>query len=607
MEAWQPHPATGSGTPLEQSLVVNPEKATTGIRGLDAITGGGLPRGRTSLIEGGPGAGKTVAALQSLVHAAGVLNEPGVFVTFEESASRIVSNASCFGWDLARLQSDRLFFLDAQPQYDLVKSGAVDLGGLLAGLDAKVREINARRVVFDSIDVVLHLLDDATAERRELYRLHDWLLARGLTGLITCKAALAGTLHQTTEFLQFMVDCAMVLEHRLVQGVSQRSLRVRKYRGSAFDENEAAFVIGAAGLEVASVNAASPAHAPVTQERVSSGVPRLDTMLHGGYFRGASVLLTGVPGTAKTTLCGAFAQAACERGEASVFVSFDSGTDEVVRNLRSVGLRLDRFLPRGTSTGLLRMVYLRAVVGSAETQLLYIQSVVRQHGARCLVIDPMSALAKDGNAGTGHGVAERLIDWVKVEGITLMCSSLLDNGVPERETTPLQISTIADTWINLHYQVHGGERNRGLSIVKSRGTAHSNQVRELLLSDAGVTLADAYAAGGEVLMGTLRWEREQAEAAERQAAELKEQQDRDALLAEEAELVARMGELQRQIDDRRQSLQSLAHEAALRQAAATSAAQSRQSRRGADAVPPATGTTRTHSGKPVKPRKPALP
>jgi circadian clock protein KaiC len=562
-------------------------KAATGIRGLDASTGGGLPQGRTTLVEGGPGSGKTVLALQSLVHAARALGEPAIFVAFEEDSASIVANASRFGWDLEQLKSDRLFFLDARPSHDLVSSGGIDLDGLLAGLDAKVREIGARRIAIDAIDVVLHLLDDAAAERRELYRLHDWLLARGLTAVITCKSGAAGAGRQANDFLQFMGECALVLEHRVVDGVSQRSLRVRKYRGSGFNENESPLVIGAGGMEVASIDSSNQAHALVTSERVSCGVPRLDTMLGGGIFRGASVLLTGAPGTAKTTLCGAFAQAACERGEPTVYVSFDSAADEVVRNLRSVGLRLDRYLPRGRRPGLLRMAYLRAVVGSAETQLLEIQALARAHGARCVVVDPVSALAKLGQGHSGHGVAERLIDWAKIEGITLMCSSLLDGSAPEQESTPLQISTIADTWIHLHYQVRGGERNRGLSIVKSRGTAHSNQVRELLLSDGDITLADAYAAGGEVLMGTLRWEREQADAAAARAAELQEQQARIRLLAEESELQARLNELQRQIDIRRVSLQALGHDGVKRRAVASGDVQSRRSRRGADAEAPA--------------------
>ena len=231
-------------------------------------------------------------------------------------------------------------------------------------------------------------------------------------------------------------------------------------------------------------------------------------MLGGGYYRGASVLITGFSGTAKTTLSGAFAEAACRRGERTLFVSFDSDSTEVIRNLASVGIRLDRYVKNGC----LRMISARTITGSAETYLVRIKTLAKEHGARCLVIDPVSTWSKSGNDLTAQSVAERLIDWSKADGITLVCTSLLDEMSSRTEGgSPLQISTLADTWIHLNYLVQAGERNRGLSIIKSRGTAHSNQVRELILSDAGVTLADTYTAGGEVLMGTMRWEKERAE------------------------------------------------------------------------------------------------
>jgi len=281
-----------------------------------------------------------------------------------------------------------------------------------------------------------------------------------------------------------------------------------------------------------------------TQERVSSGVARLDTMLGGGYYRGASVLITGFPGTAKTTLSGAFAEAACRRGERTMFFSFDSDGAEVMRNLSSVGIRLDRY----TKSGLVRMVSARTISGSAETLLVRIKTLAREHQSRCVVIDPVSTLAKVGNELTAHGVAERLIDWSKANGTTLVCTSLLDelNGQLEGGT-PLQISTIADTWIHLNYLVQAGERNRGLSIIKSRGTSHSNQVRELILSDAGVTLADIYTAGGEVLMGTMRYEKESAERVAKEVAEVAGKLKRVSLDAEEAVLEVRAKSLQTEL------------------------------------------------------------
>jgi circadian clock protein KaiC len=274
-------------------------------------------------------------------------------------------------------------------------------------------------------------------------------------------------------------------------------------------------------------------------------VKRLDTMLGGGYYRGASVLITGFPGTAKTTLSGAFTEAACARGERTMFVSFDSDGAEIIRNLASVNIQLDRF----ARSGLLQMVSARTITGSAETLLVRIKAMVEAHKARCLVIDPVSTLSKAGNELTAHGVAERLIDWTKAEGITLVCTSLLDemSGQVDGGTTPLQISTLADTWIHLNYLVQAGERNRGMSIVKSRGTAHSNQVRELILSDSGVTLADIFTAGGEVLMGTMRWEKESAERVANEVAEVAGRLKGVTLDAEEAVLEARAKSVQTEL------------------------------------------------------------
>jgi circadian clock protein KaiC len=522
-------------------------KAPTGIEGFDDITRGGLPRGRTTLLVGGPGSGKTLFGLRFLVHGARECSEPGIFVAFEEKSQRIVSNAKAFGWDLPELMRGKLFFLDAQPAPDLIQSGSFDIAGMLAALGAQSKAMGARRIVFDAIDILLALLPDAAARTREIYRLHDWLLTNELTGLITAKAGSEDTNASEPQpfgVMHFMVDCAVVLNHRVSLGVSQRNLRVLKYRGSGFDENESPFVIGNRGFDVAVAHTKARRDTLVSHERVSSGVKRLDTMLGGGYYRGASILITGFPGTAKTTLSGAFAEAACRRRERTMVFSFDSDGGEVVRNLSSVGIKLDRY----AKSGVLRVISARTISGSAETLLVRIKALAHEHNARCVVIDPVSTLAKVGNELTAHSVAERLIDWAKAEGITLVCTSLLDEMDGQLESgTPLQISTIADTWIHLNYLVQAGERNRGLSIVKSRGTAHSNQVRELILSDAGVTLADIYTAGGEVLMGTLRWEKESAERVARELADVASQLKRVSLDAEEAVLEVRAKSLQTEL------------------------------------------------------------
>jgi circadian clock protein KaiC len=521
------------------------KRTPSGIAGFDEITGGGLPKGRSTLLGGGAGSGKTIFALQFLVHGARDYKEPGIFVAFEESPKRILVNLQGFSWNVAELQAKRkLFFLDAQPAADMVQAGDFDLSGLLAVSGAQAKAMGARRIVFDALDIVLSLLPDAAARRRELYRLHEWLLSSGLTGIITAKAGGEDSGSQPFGILQFMVDCAVILNHRVALGVSQRNLRVLKYRGSGFDENESPFVIGRTGFDVAIAHASKRTDGKVSHERVTSGVKRLDTMLGGGYYRAASVLITGFPGTAKTTLSGTFAEAACRRGERTMFVSFDSDGAEVIRNLTSVGIRLDRCVKDGS----LKMISARTITGSAETLLVRIKSLAIEHRTRCLVIDPVSALATAGNELTAHGVVDRLIDWAKADGITLICTSLIDetsNG--KTINTPLQISTLADTWIHLNYLVQAGERNRGLSIIKSRGTSHSNQVRELILGASGVTLADIYTAGGDVLMGTLRWEKEGAERLANEVADVQGQLRRVTLDAEEGELQVRLKSLQTEL------------------------------------------------------------
>ncbi len=506
------------------------------------MTGGGLPVGRTTLIEGGPGSGKTVFALQSLVNGAVGQGEPGIFVAFEESAPQLVANAESFGWALPSIGADRLFLIDAQPDPNLIPSGSFDFGGLLAALGAKADAMGARRIVFDAIDIVLALMNDPASIRREMYRLHNWLLKRDMTAMITSKQtedAMPASALPPLDFLQFMVDCSVRLSHDIVDGVSQRAIRVRKYRGSGFEPNPTPIVIGSNGIDVAYTDPTAPRRAPVSAERIQSGVPGLDTMLGGGYFRGASVLITGAPGTAKTTLCGAFAEAACRRGENTLFVSFDSDVQEIIRNLVSVGIDLKS----PVDAGLLRLETMRALEGNAETHLMRIRTIAEMHDAQCIVIDPLSALSKSGNRGAAPSVAERLIDWSKARGLTVLCSSLLAEDDLITAGTPLQISTIADTWINLSYLVTAGERNRALSIIKSRGTEHSNQVRELVLSANGLSLTDVYTADGAVLMGTQRWKRERDDTLALKARRAAADHEERRLEAESAELMAQIEQL----------------------------------------------------------------
>jgi circadian clock protein KaiC len=565
------------------SSLVALKKAPSGIAGLDEITGGGLPRGRTTLLLGGPGSGKTVFALQYLVNGARIYRESGIFVAFEETSKSIVANARSFDWKLSQLQPKKLLFVDAQPKFDLVQTGDFDLCGMLAGLGLQATQMKARRIVFDALDIVLGLLPDMAARRREIHRLHNWLVDRGLTCIFTLKGTADESNSITDQpygFVQFMVDCSVILNHSVVAGVSQRNMRVQKYRGSSFDENESPFVIGDGGFDVAIVRTLGRADAKVTDERVSSGIKRLDTMLGGGYYRAACVLITGFPGTAKTTLSGAFAEAACRRGERTLFVSFDSDGTEVIRNLASVGIRLERHL----KSGLLRMVSARTIVGSAEMSLVRIKAIAAEHQARCLVIDPVSALSNSSKELAAHGMGQRLIDWSKADRITLVCTSLLNEVFGHSETdAPLHISTLADTWIHLSYVVQAGERNRGMSIIKSRGTAHSNQVRELILSNTGVTLADIFTAGGEVLMGTMRWEKESAERVADEVAEVAAKLKLVALDAQQAELEVRLKAVQTELVAKQLEKTLLARATASRKAVILHGSERMRELRGGDA------------------------
>ncbi len=523
----------------------------TGIQGFDEITDGGLPRGRTTLVLGGPGCGKTVFALQALVDGAVQAKEAGVFVAFEESTRQIIANAATFGWDLPALEKKKLFFLDARLSPDVVKAGEFDLVGMLNVLHAKAKAINAKRIVFDGIDVLLSLLDDPVLERREIYRIRDWLAQTGLTGIITQKV---GGLQadQHYGFLQFMVDCVVVLRHEVVDGTAFRNLRVKKYRGSGFAADEFPIALTSQGMQLTN-RGPTELQYEVTDERISSGLPRLDNMLRGGYHRGTNVLISGAPGTAKSTLAGLFASAACARGERTLYVSFDEGAAQIVRNLRSVGINL---APHQKS-GLLKIYSTRTRGPNIEDQFSDLRARVRAHNPRCLVIDPLSALSTKVAHLASADATQQFLDYLKGEGITVVNTSLMD-GLSTDEATATGISTIADTWIHVSYVVQDGERNRALTIVKSRGTGHSNQVRELTLSDEGVTLTDVFVAQGKVLMGVARWEWEQEEQATKKRTRAATELKRLQLQLAQAEAAARLQVVQTEMEARSAEIEVLA-------------------------------------------------
>jgi circadian clock protein KaiC len=527
-------------------------KMLTGIQGFDEITDGGLPRGRTTLVMGGPGCGKTVFALQALVNGAHHAKEASLFVAFEESTQQIVANAATFGWDLPALVKKKLFFLDARLSPEVVKAGEFDLIGMLNVLAAKAKEINAKRIVFDGIDVLLGLLDDPVAERREIYRIRDWLTETGLTGIITQKVG-GIEVDERYGFLQFMVDCVVILRHQVVDGSAFRNLRVKKYRGSGFSGDEFPVTLTTKGLQLTNRGPTELKY-EVTDERISTGLDRLDNMLRGGYHRGSNVLISGAPGTAKSTLSGLFAAAACERGERTLYVSFDEGANQIVRNLKSVGIRLAPHL----KSGLLKIYSTRTRGPNVEDQFGDLRAQVRAHNPRCLVIDPLSALSSKLAHLASADAAQQFLDFLKGEGITVVNTSLMD-GLNTDEATATGISTIADTWIHVSYVVHDGERNRALTIVKSRGTGHSNQVRELTLSNDGVTLTDVFVAQGKVLMGVARWEWEQEEHAAKKRTLVASELKRLQLQLAQAEAAARLQVIQTEMEARSAEIGVLAH------------------------------------------------
>jgi len=525
-------------------------KIATGIAGFDELSHGGLPRNRTSLLKGGPGSGKTVFALQSLVNAVRRRQEPGIFVAFEESTRQIIANAASFDWGLPALAKDKLFFLDAHLSPEVVQSGEFDLSGMLAMLKAKTEEIGAKWIVFDGIDVLLTLLQNPMSEMREIYRIRDWLADNEVNAaIITAKTDGDSAEIVNYGFLQFMVDCVVRFERRLEHGVALHRLQITKYRGSDFVAGEFPVSFGPAGMEVGAPEPAEIRH-EASSERVSAGFERLDTMLGGGLFRGSSTLITGVPGTSKTTLAGKFAEAACRRGERTLFVSFDEGAEPIARNLSSVGIQLKPHI----KSGLLRMHSARTESIGAEDHLVKLKSLIREHRPRCMVIDPLSAIAKAGGLSAARAVANRLIYMVKDEKVTVVVTAINTVNDPQTEATDLQISRIADTWIHLSYLIRSGERNRALTIIKSRGTWHSNQVRELILSNTGPMLADVYTAGGEVLMGTLRWEKEGEEKAKTIQRRAEFDHKRGELQVAEAETHARIKALQQDLERQRVEL-----------------------------------------------------
>lgn len=520
------------------------QKILTGIEGFDRITSGGIPKEQTTLIMGGAGCGKTIFALQTLVHGTNMHNEAGIFVAFEEHTRRVIANATTLGWNIPELiEHEQLFFLDARIDPDTIHIGKFDLTGLLGVIESQAKRIGAKRIIFDAIDVLLAFLNDRNAERQELYRLQEWLNKCGFTALLTAKIERAEPFGATIYYpLQFIADCVVILDHQLIDHISRRTIRVMKYRGSSIEANEFPMIINSTGIQVDGGEMINFNYT-ASRERVSTGIPRFDTMLDGGYYRGSCTLLSGAPGTAKSTLAAAFVQASCQRGERVLYVSFDESMSEIVRNTASVNIQIKPCIQSGLLT-----IYSSPIgMKSAEEHLMELKHLVHTIQPDALVIDPLSALLNSGRGSPIIGFIRHILHITKSLGITLVATSLVQDTIIETEATPIHISTIADTWVHLSYINQDGERNRALTIIKSRGTAHSNQVCEITLSSHGITLANVYIDQGNILMGSLRREKEHQEHFERERTRLDFERHHQELHRARTEITARIESLQREL------------------------------------------------------------
>jgi circadian clock protein KaiC len=533
------------------------------------------------LVLGSTGAGKTMLALQALAQGARH-GEAGVFVTFEESPSDILANMGAFHWAPSGRTKARLSIMDARGARTAFLNGSFDLVGLLSATEYRCRRLKARRIVFDGIDVLLDMIDDPGVMRREVYRLAEWLSQHALTAIITAKRQQEDEgLPSRYAFLPFLTDCVIILEHRVVGRTAVRELRILKCRGVAHSSNELPMVVSSLGIEIDSPRTDEMAH-PVFSQRISSGVARLDTMLEGGYLRGTCTLVSGAPGTAKTSLAGAFAEAACQRGERTLFVSFEESGKAIARNLASVNIRLGRFV----RSGLLRIYSVAASGTTPEALTLKIASLLAEHDARCLVVDPVSALRAGIDSTVAPDALLGLLDLAKRRGTSvLITASLLSGSDPTEENSATGLSSIADTWMSVSYVAVDGERNRALTIVKSRGTRHSNQVRELVLSRDGLSLVDVYTASGAVLMGTMRREAEEQERAGQRGVAHGMEAQHEQMTAAIAHAETRIANLRIDLERKKAALRLRADNA--KAGAATNAANlaGLRSRRGADLAP----------------------
>ncbi len=475
-------------------------KTPTGIQGLDELTGGGLPRGRPTLICGGAGCGKTLLAMEFLARGAEEFGEPGVFVAFEERSEELATNFASLGHDLNALVARKKLAIDfvAIDRGELEETGEYDLEGLFIRLGYAIDGIGARRVAIDGIEALFSGLKDSAILRAELCRLFRWLKTKGVTAVITAEKGEGGLTRHGLE--EYVADCVIVLDNRVTNQIATRRLRVVKYRGSGHASREYPFLIDEGGVSILPITSSGLSYEAST-ERVSSGIPHLDDMMGGrGYYRGSSVLVSGTAGTGKTSLAAHFAQASAARGERCLWFAFEESPSQIIRNMRSIGIDL----APAVQSGMLRLHADRPTTFTLETHLLAIHKQVNEFKPRSVVIDPVSNFLAIGSDFEIKAMLTRLTDFFKIRQITSLFTSLTPGGSVEA-ATETGMSSQMDTWLLLRHIENGAERNRELHMLKSRGMAHSNQVREFLLTDHGVELRDVYLGpSGAMLTGSAR-------------------------------------------------------------------------------------------------------
>lgn len=475
------------------------EKSPTGITGFDEVTFGGLPTGRTTLICGAAGCGKTLMAMEFLVHGARDYNEPGVFMAFEETEDEIITNVASLGFDLNDLIKRKLLLLDyvhVDPA-EIEETGEYDLEGLFIRLGHAIDTIGAKRVVLDTIESLFSGFGNPLILRAELRRLFHWLKDRGITAIVTGERGEQTLTRQGLE--EYVSDCVILLDHRVKEESSTRRLRIIKYRGSVHGSNEYPFMIDDKGFSVFPITSTGKSY-PVSTERISSGVPELDSMLGGkGFFRGTSILISGTSGTGKSSIAATFARSVCNIGEKVLYFSLEESEGQIIRNMSSIGLNFESC----TKKGLLRFYSMRLVNSGMEMHLTTMHRQIDDFRPSVVIIDPVNSFVAGDNQMEARSLAIRMIDYLKINKITAMMTSL-SKEKEDLENTNIFISSFIDTWILLRDIEINAERNRGLYILKSRGMAHSNQLREFLLTGKGIRLLDVYLGQQGVLTGSSR-------------------------------------------------------------------------------------------------------